>query len=414
MNMNHEIERTSHSFTMIPAVCTDDRFRRPLLSLRRSIQPQIAMRIFRASIPMLFACTIAALIPIPRAVASHAFLLPSASSTPPTAFAGFGSASSSAKKSKTKGKKKKIAKGGGVGGKKNNANVNNLFTPESRMDHIKRRIASVDASPIAKLALSKSASGALELGIDRNAIVVVDNFLGEEMITSMRAEAESLLPTLVPSQSTRWDEETQSIVPYEKKGVLSTQIEGGTEGYDKSPRLVEYIVTLTSHLSHKLNSILPESYHLAGDEQTNKLAVCLGDGSYYDKHIDNLGGTASVGDRRKLTALLYVQPPNSHEGQPPYPNESVEDDPRGGYFRAYDVPEDGEVTCIAPRGDRLIMFWSDSLVHDVSPSYAPNGDADRRWALTVWMTADRTSGTIRPSDAEVEENHFGSNAVGKG
>ena len=328
-------------------------------------------------------------------------------------FAGFGGGgigSNNANKKKSKKKKK---------GKKqtNNPNadaapIHNLFTPQGRMDHIKERISSaaVDFTPIAKLALRKTNNQQLSLDIDPNAIVVVDNFLGNELITSMRAEAESFLPTMVPSQSTKWDEATQSIIPYEKKGVLSTQIEGGADGgYEKSPRLVEYIVTLTSHLSYKLNQILPDSYQLAGDEQTNKLAVCLGDGSYYDKHIDNLGGgeTNNVGDRRKLTALLYIQPPGSHDGQPSYPNESIDDDPRGGYFRAYDVPEEDSVTCIAPRGDRLVVFWSDTLVHDVSPSFSPNGDADRRFALTIWFTADKTTGVIKPSDVAVEAKHFG-------
>ena len=290
-----------------------------------------------------------------------------------------------------------------------------LFTPEGRMEHIRNRIRTADVAPLAKLSLQKLPDGELSLDIDPNAVAVVDNFLGEELITAMRAEAESLLPSMVPSQSTRWDEDKQTVVAYEKKGVLSTQIEGGSTGYEKSPRLVEYIVTLTSYLSQKLNGILPDDCQLTGEEQTNKLAVCLGDGSYYDKHIDNLGGTSDAGDRRKLTALLYIQPPGSHEGQPKYPNEKIEDDPRGGYFRAYDFPEMGEVTCIAPRGDRLVVFWSDSLVHDVSPSFAPNGDADRRWALTVWFIADK-NGKIRATDAAVEERHFGgANAgIGKG
>jgi hypothetical protein len=317
---------------------------------------------------------------------------------------GFGG---STKSKNNKGK----AKGGGRLKKKAPPN---LFTPEGRMEHIKERIYAADVSPLAKLSLQKLPDGELSLDIDPNAIAVVDNFLGEELITAMRKEAESLLPSMVPSQSTRWDEQTQSVVAYEKKGVLSTQIEGGTAGYEKSPRLVEYIVTLTANLSHKLNQILPDDCHLTGDEQTNKLAVCLGDGSYYDKHIDNLGGTSDSGDRRKLTALLYIQPPGSHSGQPAYPNEKVEDDPRGGYFRAYDVPEMGEVTCIAPRGDRLVVFWSDSLVHDVSPSFAPNGHDERRWALTVWFIADK-AGKIRATDSQVEERHFGANTgIGKG
>ena len=62
------------------------------------------------------------------------------------------------------------------------------------------------------------------------------------------------------------------------------------------------------------------------------------------------------------------------------------------------------------------MFWSDSLVHDVSPSYTPSGDGtDRRWALTIWFTADKKTGVILATDAAVEEKHFGSGTgIGKG
>jgi hypothetical protein len=104
---------------------------------------------------------------------------------------------------------------------------------------------------------------------------------------------------------------------------------------------------------------------------------------------------------------LYLQPRGSHDGQPGYPYEDFKDDSRGGYFRAYDVPEKGDVTSIAPRGDRLIMFWSDSLVHDVSPSFCPNGDADYRYALTIWFVVNSEKGVIRSTDAETERVHFG-------
>mmetsp|Transcript_29956 Transcript_29956/g.45946 ORF Transcript_29956/g.45946 Transcript_29956/m.45946 type:complete len:377 (-) Transcript_29956:1475-2605(-) len=323
---------------------------------------------------------------------------------PAFAAGGFGGSSKSSGSKKKKNTKKKKKGGAGATAAKR---PNNLFTPEGRMAHIRSRLGAADVSPMANLSLMQNKDGQLALDIDPNAICVVDNFLGKDLISAMRQEAESLLPTLVPSQSTRFDEKSQTVVPYEKVGVLSTQIEGGATGYEASPRLVEYIVTLTSGLSQKLNQILPESHHLSGSEQTNKLAVCLGDGSMYDKHIDNLGGgEKGAGDQRKLTALLYLQPPGSHDGQPEFPNESVEDDPRGGYFRAYDVPESDQVTCIAPRGDRLIMFWSDSLVHDVSPSFCPAGDTDRRWALTVWFVVGE-DGVIRTTDAEIEKKHFG-------
>lgn len=319
------------------------------------------------------------------------------------AFAGFGGGGAKLKGKSGKSKKSKKPKRDG-GSKVGGGGGPNLLTPEGRMAHIQSRILAADLSPMSKLSLlpGKTPEDPVSLDIDPNAVCVVDNFLGEDFVASMRQEAESLLPTMVPSLSTRWDEETQSVIAYEKHQVLSMQIEGGAVGYEKSPRLVEYIVTLTQHLTNQLNRQLPEIYHLNSGEQTNKLAVCLGDGSKYDKHIDNGGGE----DRRKLTALLYLQPPDWHDSTPSYPNESEATDERGGYFRAYDVPEKGKVTSIAPRGDRLLLFWSDSLVHDVSPSFTPNGDKDRRWALTVWLTV-KEGGVIRIDDADIEGRHFG-------
>jgi Rps23 Pro-64 3,4-dihydroxylase Tpa1-like proline 4-hydroxylase len=341
---------------------------------------------------------------------------------PLTAFAAGGFGGSSSSKTKTKGNKKQKQKPATPKAKPKakakakdininiNNNTSNLFSPEGRMAHMASQINT------AQITLDPS---------NPNSICTIDNFIGTEFISSLRSEAESLLSSkstsMVPSQSTRWDEATQSIIPYAKHQVMSMQIEGGAEGYAASPRLVEYVVTLTQSLSARLNTILASQgcgYQISEKEQTNKLAVCLGDGSRYDKHIDNGGG----GDMRKLTALLYLQPSDWHDdnedgdhndnddgnGNYKYPNESEKDDERGGYFRAYDVPTAGEVTSIAPKGDRLLLFWSDSLVHDVSPSYAPNGDDDRRWALTVWFVVDQVD-AIRTTSAEVEDRHFGAN-----
>ena len=109
---------------------------------------------------------------------------------------------------------------------------------------------------------------------------------------------------------------------------------------------------------------------------------------------------------------------------------------RGGDFRAYpDVREPQRFVDVAPRGDRLLAFWSDRLVHEVTPMRAggEGGDAtagdvagddddDRaadddddgsaaadparaRWALTVWLCANEAS-AIEPSDPRVESAHF--------
>jgi hypothetical protein len=294
------------------------------------------------------------------------------------AFAGFGGASGGSSKTK-KGKANKKRTN-----KKPKQPILDLTTAQGRMAHVQNRIQRADLST---------------LTTDPNASCIVDNFLGPQLIAAMRSEAESVVPTMVPSQSTKWSEELQRVVAYEKEGVLSTQIEGGPEGYAATPCLVEYIVTLTQHLATEINKM--HDARLSTTQQTNKLAVCLGNGSKYDKHIDNLGGgSAGQGDLRKLSALLYLQQPGSHSEDA----DTILDE-RGGYFRAYDVPSKGEVTQIAPKGDRLLLFWSDSLVHDVSPSFCAT-EKDRRFALTVWFVVDE-GGTIRATDAEIEDRHFG-------
>jgi SM-20-related protein len=134
---------------------------------------------------------------------------------------------------------------------------------------------------------------------------LVDGFLSKEAIAGMRAEAEGLLAQgeLRPSESTRWDEAQGAAVRYPKKNVLYTNIEGGAR-YEQAPMLTEYCVSLVSSLPAACNQhIFGGAPTLRSDVHTNKLAVCLGDGSKYDKHYDNMGG----GDMRKLTVLFYLQ-----------------------------------------------------------------------------------------------------------
>ena len=308
---------------------------------------------------------------------------------PTLAFAGFGSSTGkskgTAKTNQKNNKKKKPPPPSPL-----SIIIEDLDTPQGRMDHIQSCIERASTSALTS---------------DPHSLLLVDNFLGPQLVASLRTEAESIRPTMVPSQSTKWDDQLGQVVPYDKQGVFSTQIEGGPDGYAMTPRLVEYIVTLTKHLSLKLNDQLLSSpdCHLSSTQQTNKLAVCVGNGSKYDKHIDNLGGGT---DQRKLTALLYLQPVGSHaDNADDDSSDTIMDDPRGGYFRAYDVPEKDNMTCLAPQGDRLLLFWSDSLVHDVSPSFCVS-PSDERWALTVWFLVDK-GGVIRETSADIEQRHFG-------
>ena len=224
-------------------------------------------------------------------------------------------------------------------------------------------------------------------GLRERGWAVVDGFLRYPALTSaMRREAESFFEKgdMVLGQSTRFDPITQSVVTYNKHNVYSMQLMGG-DAYYRGPRLHEYCVAMVKTIVPLLSDAFPEA-NLSPTMVSNKLAVCIGEGSAYDKHYDNSG----LSDTRKVTALYYL----NFNWKPEH----------GGCFRIFN-PGSDEVTDIEPLADRLLVFWSDRLVHSVEPSFAPDGKDDFRYALTLWMTSKSPSDIVR-DDAEIEK-HFG-------
>ena len=288
--------------------------------------------------------------------------------------------------------------------------------------------AAADVEAEARDAHMKIVRGAVERaapklldGLADQGFAVVDNFLPSETVLAMRAECESLRSggRMEVSKSSRWDASTNSLQTYDKHNVLSTNLAGGA-AYHLSPRLVEYCVSMVSSLPPLVNQRFPE-VKLSEKLHTNKLAVCLGDGSKYDKHYDNEGGD----DLRKLTCLIYLQ--------------ETWDPSLGGCFRMFaDAAEGQDATYglstgraagiddelqpisevggfptidIAPLGGRLLCFWSDTMVHGVLPSFAAS-EAANRWALTVWLQTDEPDAI--KFDPVAEERHFESSASARG
>lgn len=197
-------------------------------------------------------------------------------------------------------------------------------------------------------------------GLEQKGWVTIDNFLGEDVCCKYRNEAVGYFTRneMSISKSTRWDSDTNSVVSYDKHNVFATQLNGGESYYD-GPRLHEYVVSLVKTMVPIISKRFPEAC-LHPTLASNKLAVCTGDGSYYDKHYDNSGGD----DLRKLTVLYYLNPKWRKD--------------MGGCFRIYGSEESSDsdsavatsegIVDIDPRGDRLLVFWSDRLVHSVQPS----------------------------------------------
>ncbi|MBX5483258.1 MAG: 2OG-Fe(II) oxygenase [Myxococcaceae bacterium] len=91
-----------------------------------------------------------------------------------------------------------------------------------------------------------------------------------------------------------------------------------------------------------------------------QLGRYAGGGARYVKHLDAFGDTR--GPNRRLTAIYYL-------------NEAWTPD-CGGALRVY--LHDGTTRDVAPQLDRLVVFLSDRLEHEVLPAYTD------RLALTAW------------------------------
>lgn len=85
-----------------------------------------------------------------------------------------------------------------------------------------------------------------------------------------------------------------------------------------------------------------------------------GGGARYARHRDAFRD--ALGPRRRVTAIVYLNPDWSPAD--------------GGVLRLY--PEDGPRD-VEPRLDRLVVFLSERLEHEVLPAHAP------RWAVTAWF-----------------------------
>mmetsp|Transcript_8641 Transcript_8641/g.18986 ORF Transcript_8641/g.18986 Transcript_8641/m.18986 type:complete len:268 (+) Transcript_8641:114-917(+) len=228
---------------------------------------------------------------------------------------------------------------------------------------------------------ARKASPALIEGLSSKGWVCLDNFLGPEWSPALRAEAVHYYNSgyFSVSQSSRYDAATGGVHLYDKQNVFAMQLEGG-DSYYEGPLLHEYIVSLTQTLAPILSEAFPEA-HLNAQYASNKLAVCTGSGSAYEKHYDNSGGD----DVRKLTVLYYL-----NQWRPDM----------GGQFRIFG--EQGTVD-VEPVADRLLVFWSDVLVHSVLPSEAKDA-AEHRYALTLWLTCDGPQ-YIEKDSAQVKR-HF--------
>lgn len=243
--------------------------------------------------------------------------------------------------------------------------------------------------PLHVAAALSNASGSILQQLSTNNFAVIPNFFAsslhplphsqpitqpESNCAQMRAEATHFFESdrFRISQSTRW---STSVPPeleyYDKLNVYSMMLDR-TE--DIAPILQEYIHDMASLIVPLINANCAhvQLSNTTDQQVINKLAVCTGDGSGYEQHIDNTGS-----DERRLTVILYL-------------NEW--DPSQQGQFRIHSPMKDTTVSpLVEPRFDTLVAFWSDQLLHSTLPSFAPDGKDSFRYALTLWFNGTRTT-----------------------
>lgn len=184
-----------------------------------------------------------------------------------------------------------------------------------------------------------------------------------------------------------WSEKVRddgTVERFDKEGVYACEPDG--QDYYDAPDLITYMSVLLQTLPVVLNASAPTAnLDLSNASFNAKLAVTSPGGSKYPLHIDNPQGL-SVGDTRKLTCILYLNP-DYREGD-------------GGELRIFLKNNDKgekdalETVDLTPEGGRILMFYSDEIPHEVLAT-APNGAKDDssldRYALTVWIPTENVA-----------------------
>ena len=84
------------------------------------------------------------------------------------------------------------------------------------------------------------------------------------------------------------------------------------------------------------------------------------------------------------------------------------DEANGGALRLFDsLAAEPTHTELMPSGDRLVLFWSDLVVHEVLPCFEtqPHG---HRYTFTLWLTSDNPLVIGNPTDPlhALRETHY--------
>jgi len=189
--------------------------------------------------------------------------------------------------------------------------------------------------------------------IEEPGYLIFDNFTGNlNQVQKMRQEAEKLFvegklkPSGMGLGESLWNDG-------KIRGDHILWVNERWKIIESAPTLYELLGKLDL-LRQELN----DACGLKSDKTQTQLACYPGKGSRYVRHLDAYVG----GSTRRLTFLYYFNT-NWKKGD-------------GGELRLF---LDGETKDVEPLADRLFIFQSRTLEHEVLPSHTP------RFAITMWF-----------------------------
>ena len=138
------------------------------------------------------------------------------------------------------------------------------------------------------------------------------------------------------------------------RGDLVTWLKGKEENVPAISSLVRRM----DELAYGCNSTKKIPNCSLRSKSQTMIACFPGDQKCYKKHIDNPSK-----DGRKLTFVFYL-------------NKNYVATRDGGILRIYNGSS--RAFNIEPRFGRLVIFWSDKTIHEVTPSFS------ERFAITIW------------------------------
>lgn len=236
-----------------------------------------------------------------------------------------------------------------------------------------------------------SAAPALHAGLSRCGYHQLDGFVAEPRVQAMRDESVALRRAGAFFQSSsEAQQDDGTTVRFDKPGVFACELDG--DEMAQAPALLHYTAAVMHTLPALLNQLDPQ-LAVSMAAYGTKLAVTEPGSPGYPKHLDNVG----LPDQRKLTVILYLNPAwaTSAAG-------------RGGELRLWGCDAAGAEQCedVSPDGGRLVVFWSDMVVHEVLPCLC---DHEHRYALTLWLVTDDRSSighNAHPTLLALRDAHF--------